>query len=353
MQVREKINFDDFENGIKNISSFKNYFNNTTAIILGANGIVGSNLLLALYYARVICDINIRIVAVSRSSPSERISILLGKKDIEFFHFDISQKFPNLNINGEFIMLHCASQASPKFYNIDPVGTILTNSVGTYNSLEFSINGDCKGFLFISAGEVYGKMDSEIVTESTFGPLDPLHLRSCYAEGKRCGEALCKAYNHQYGIETRVARLFHTYGPGLSFNDGRIFADITRDIIQKKQIILYSDGSAIRCFAYISDVVNALFRVLIFGKSGQAYNVANVDQVLSIKSLAERLSICFGLSDSPKYIKRDINSNYATSPYSALIPDVSKVKSLGWHPLINVEQGFARTIDWYHNQLIY
>lgn len=353
MRIREKISFEDSHNCSENISPFKDYFENTTVIILGANGIVGSNLLYSLHRARIIYNIKIRLIAISRSSPSDRISLLLSENDIEYFKSDISQGIPDIDIKGECIILHCASQASPKFYNIDPIGTILTNSIGSYNSLEFAVKNKCKGFLFISAGEVYGKMESEIVTESTFGPLDPMHLRSCYAEGKRCGEALCKAYNHQYGIETKVARLFHTYGPGITFDDGRIFADITRDIIQKEQIILHSDGSAIRCFAYISDVINALYRILIIGESGRAYNVANIEQTLSIKSLAERLSISFGLSNSPIYVKRETSSKYATSPYSALIPDVTDIQSLGWKPLVNVEQGFSRTINWYFDKLVY
>lgn len=352
MSVKQHIELADFENSVHSISGLTKYFDNVTIIILGANGIIGSNLAYSFYYLRKNYNITLRLQLVIRSKPSERLSMIMDEDWIDIFQCDITN-FPfELPISGEFVVFHAASQASPKYYNTDPIGTILANSIGTYNILEFSKNTFCKAFLFISAGEVYGKMETNTVTESLFGPLDPMQLRSCYGEGKRCGEALCNAYHHQYGLNTYVARLFHTYGPGMRLDDSRIFADITRDILTERRIILHSDGSAVRCFAYISDVVNALLRILIHGKPGIAYNVANVSQTMSIKELSERLSFAFDLNDSPSYTNL-IASNYSVSPYASLIPDISKITSIGWQPLLTVEQGFQRSINWFSNSILY
>ncbi|KAA6336830.1 GDP-6-deoxy-D-mannose reductase [termite gut metagenome] len=146
-------------------------------------------------------------------------------------------------------------------------------------------------FLYFSSGEVYGKVNDSIATvsETDYGYLDPMNVRSCYGESKRMGENICISYMHQYGIPVKVVRPAHTYGPGMDLNDGRVFADFVRDVAHNNNIVMHSDGSNSRAFCYLSDATIAFFIVLLYGTNGEAYNVANPLCEITIIELAEKL----------------------------------------------------------------
>lgn len=246
------------------------------------------------------------------------------------------------------IIVHAASQASPKYYGIDPCGTINANTIGTYNLLEFARKYDITDFLYISSSEVYGVTDKDIVSETDFGYLDCMNVRSCYAEGKRAGETMCVAYSLQYGIKTKIARFYHTYAPNMPLDDGRIFADFANNILNRKDIVLNSDGSAIRCFCYVSDAMEAIMRIIVKGESATAYNVANPKEEYSIKELAEILCKTF----ADRNIKVIINNNnikngYIPSIVSKSVPSIEKLKTLCFEPHITVVEGFKKVIKSY------
>jgi nucleoside-diphosphate-sugar epimerase len=248
--------------------------------------------------------------------------------------------------NFDYI-IHAASQASPKYYETDPVGTMTANILGTYNLLEYIKGKNCLGFLYFSSGEVYGTPTKNLVGEKDYGYLDITNTRSCYGESKRASETLGFCYHKQYHTPFVVVRPSHTYGPGLLLDDGRVFADFIRDALIGKEIIMKSNGSASRPFCYLSDATIAFFTVLLKGESGCAYNVANVDAFLSVSELAEIVS---KLGDSGTIpIKHIAISKSATlAPITEIKtprPDVSLIESLGWVPCIAPSVGFRRTID--------
>ena len=245
-------------------------------------------------------------------------------------------------------VLHAASQASPRFYGSDPVGTLMPNTIGTASLLQaLQSCPDPRGLLFISSSEVYGQVGGDrCVAETDYGQLDPATVRACYAESKRMGETLCVAWHHQYGIPTYIVRPFHTYGPGLLAEDGRVFADFTFNVIRGEDIVMMSDGSARRAFCYASDAIAGFFTVLLNGQPALPYNIANPAGELSILELAELLVGLY--PDKGLKVERRLPSdgrNYLTSTFSRLIPDIQRLSSLGWSAQVTPHEGFRRMIE--------
>lgn len=247
-------------------------------------------------------------------------------------------------------VLHAASQASPRFYGSDPVGTLIPNTIGTAALLEVLRRSTApKGFLFVSSSEVYGAVDGDAtLNETQYGNVDPATVRACYAESKRMGETMCLAWHHQYGIPTYIVRPFHTYGPGLQANDGRVFADFVFNVLRNENIVMHSDGSTRRAFCYASDAIAGFFSVMLKGTPAQAYNVANPEGELSVMELAELL---VGLYPE-KQLEVDrrqapTSPSYIPSAYSRLVPDVERLSALGWTAQIGPEAGFRRMIEAY------
>jgi nucleoside-diphosphate-sugar epimerase len=235
-------------------------------------------------------------------------------------------------------------------YSKDPAGTHLANTLGTYNLLRLATERDCRAFLFVSSGDVYGALPGNlpVISEGTFGALDPMLVRSCYGEGKRAGENLCACWTHQYGLATKVARLSHTYGPGIALDDGRVFADFVACAIAGRDIVLTSDGTARRPFCYVTDAVVGLFTIMLLGGSGEAYNLANDEATISIAELARIVAECvpeagikavFDASSRP--------AGYVPSPLRGGLVDTGKIRALGWRPSVSPSIGFSRMIASY------
>jgi nucleoside-diphosphate-sugar epimerase len=293
-----------------------------------------------------------RVVGLVRNvdRARQRFAAYLGRSDFDLVVQDVSDP---LTIPATFdYIIHAASQASPVYYKTDPVGTLSSNVLGTYHLLQAAQKHPVRSFLFFSSGEVYGivKDGSLQITEHDWGFSDPTNLRSCYCESKRMGETMCVAWAHQFGVPTRIARPFHTYGPGMRLDDGRVFADFVRDILDGGPIVLQSDGSARRCFCYLSDATTAFFTVLFRGEAGQAYNVGNPQAECSIAELADRLAKTYEGNGITVERRARTDSTYLASPILRTMPSIDKLKALGWNPALSIEQGFQRTVSSYHTK---
>ena len=320
-----------------------------TILISGANGFVPSYVLETLLYLNESAGAGIHAVALVRNPERamQRLGHLAGRSDLTIVAQDVQA--PYGGPDAVDFVIHAASQASPKVYSTDPVGTFAANVIGTWRMLEAARNARCEGFLFFSSGEVYGRIQnsSVAVTETSFGYLDPLNLRSCYAEGKRGGETLCACWHAQFGIPAKIIRLSHTYGPRMDLSDGRVFADFVADVVAGRDIVMKSDGSAKRPFCYLADAVEGIFTVLLRGDDGEAYNLGS-DSEISILELAQLLCRLFPERNC-RVVREDRS---AGDPYLAsTIPgghfDISKIKSKGWAPKTGLEEGFRRTIKSY------
>jgi UDP-glucuronate decarboxylase len=318
-------------------------------LISGANGFVPAYMIETLLYLNEVSNANIRVVGLvrNRERAMERFAHLASREDLTLTVQDVRQ--PYAGPSGFDYVVHAASQASPKYYSTDPAGTFETNVLGTLQMLQVARTEQSEGFLFFSSGEVYGQIENPTIgiSESWFGPLDPMNIRSCYGEGKRAGEALCATWHAQFGIPAKVVRLSHTYGPGMRFDDGRVFADFVADIVAGRNIVMKSDGSARRPFCYLADATIAFFSVLLQGRVGEAYNVGS-DHEISILELAETLCRLFpGRGCQVERRDRTSGDPYLARRQPAGHFDLSKIRSLGWEPKIDICEGFRRTVESY------
>lgn len=320
-------------------------------VVTGASGFLGGALtraLMALHPGGKVSQ-PLTVVGLVRNlqRAKRQFAELQQQSTLELVEWDLNTlSVPDLG-RAQYV-LHAASQASPRFYGADPVGTLLPNTVGTIGLLQaMQAGGDPRGFLFVSSSEVYGTVSGDrSLAESDYGVVDPATVRACYAESKRMGEAMCMAWTAQHGVPTFIVRPFHTYGPGLLAQDGRVFADFAYNVARNENIVMNSDGTARRAFCYSSDAVAGFFTVLLKGAPATPYNVANPGGELSVAELADMLVQLFpdkGLSVERRYL--DAGKNYLPSAYSRLIPDVSRLLALGWQPRVTPAQGFKRMIE--------
>lgn len=272
------------------------------------------------------------------------------KKALQYFDFkkdwmhliqqDIVEKI-ECTIDIDYIF-HCASISVTSQFNNKPVEVISANTVGTYNVLDYARRHNVKSVLFFSSGAVYGTLPEEqsIVDENDHFDLDFLDLNNCYAQSKRQGEALCKAFWEEYNVPVKVVRISHTYGWGIDIDDGHIYSDIVKAFVKHEEIIIRTFG-VVRNFCYISDAAIAFLLILINGRDGEVYNMENTKESWELYSLANYLSnnlmperkILVKLCDRGKRVIKKQNC------------DVSKLYKLGWKPSVSVLEGFRKTIQ--------
>lgn len=342
---------EDIETILASVPSWE-HFSGQCVLVTGANGFLGN------YFVRTLLALNNRgvlrspvsVIAGVRNLQKgrDRFSDALGSPELSLLQLDLANiTIPRLG-QVDYV-IHAASPASPKYYGIDPVGTLLPNTVGTAALLAATQASGLKGFLFVSSSEVYGNADSSnALSESTPGLIDPTNIRSCYGESKRMGETMCVAWAKQYAIPSYIVRPFHTYGPGLHRGDGRVFADFVFNVIDGENIVIHGDGRTRRAFCYVSDAVSGIFTVLWNGEVAGAYNVANPSGECAIEELAD---IIVGLfPERQLQVQRLRNSHtegYIPSCYDRVMPDINKLVGLGWAPKVAPTDGFKRTIKAY------
>ena len=322
-------------------------FKNKTILISGINGFLASYLAFTFLHLNEKYNTNCIVIGVARNRKKleSKFGDLLNRKDFKYIVADVCEKI-NIDQKIDFI-IHAASQSSPKYYSIDPVGTLNANVLGTNNLLLLAKENNIDSFLYFSSGEVYGDVDDSMVPtkEDQYGYLNPLDYRSCYAESKRLAETMCISWLHQFNIPVKIVRPFHTYGPGIDLNDGRVYADFVSDILNNRDIILKSKGTKRRAFCYISDATKGFLSVLIKGINGKAYNVGNSNEEVSIFDLAQNLCTLFPEKKLKVVIAENLkNIDYIESPIKRNCPDTSSINNLGWFATTSINEGFKRTV---------
>lgn len=327
------------------------WLQNKTVVVTGAYGMLASYIVYFLIYLNeVYPQMQIRIVAHGRNE--EKMSARFGAyMDMPYFYATYDDICRPMDLEGAVdYIVHAASLASPQNYQVDPVGTLIPNCIGTYQLLELARKKGSRGFLFFSSGEVYGVIPQQVkeVVENTLGYVDPSALRSCYGESKRMGETMCKAWSHQYGVPAKSVRIFHTYGPTCDLkHDERIFSEFIGNIVNGQDIVMKSDGRSSRAFCYITDATDAFFRVLHKGEPGKAYNMGNSACLISVKELAKTLVDCFPEKNLCVITEKRLpDAAYLESPVKEMqIINTDKLEILGWKPRIGIKEGFRRTVE--------
>lgn len=322
-----------------------NKLDNKSILITGATGMLAAYIVYFLHYLNVVRNKNIKIFALVRNkSKAENLfKELLNDKNFIIVEQDICEE---IKLNEKIdLILHLASSANPSTILNNPVSIIKANTVGTLNVFEFARKNNSKVF-FSSTREIYGKIeDINHIKENDMGICNCLEERACYPESKRISETICTSYNLQYGISYQIARIAHVYGPGMNIdNDGRIMSDIISDVVNNRNIVLKSAGTALRSFCYLSDAVIGIFTILLNGKNNEVYNLSNEIEEITIKDLAE---LCKNLFPEKKLKVeyRISNDNKGYTNYKRVGLDNSKLSELGWRIKMNLKKGIVKTVE--------
>lgn len=321
-------------------------------LITGATGMLASYVVYFLLWLNERHDYKIKIIALVRNQ--EKCRMRFGKyMDKEYFSVREDDICTPLQIDGSIdYIIHAASLASPQYYGRCPVEVAAPNVLGTYHLLQLAREKQSQGVLFFSSGDIYGEMPADIgaFIEDEKGKMDPLAPHSCYGESKRMGENFCVSFAREYGVPARIVRIGHTYAPTMDVeNDPRVFASFMKCLIANEDIVMLSDGRAMRPFCYVADAVAAFFLVLLKGKNGEAYNVCNDQQLLSILELAEIL-VSLMPEKNLKVVRKHRSENdfYMENVINkANCPSSEKLRSLGWEIQFGVRSGFLRVLQYF------
>lgn len=306
-------------------------------LLTGAAGFLGSHL-----SSRLVSEGH-QVIGVDDLSTGslENLSSLIGEKNFDFLEHDVRSPL-DLKVDA---ILNFACPASPVHYQADPVRTIETNFLGIINMLHLAKSNNAL-LLQASTSEVYGDPELSPQPEEYWGNVNPIGIRSCYDEGKRAAETLCFDYRRQHQVDTRVIRIFNTYGPNMAVGDGRVVSNFVVQALQNRDISIYGDGTQTRSFCFVTDLVEGIYKVLSLNQMPfSPINLGNPNEFTMLE-LAKAVISATGSSaqivfhplpeDDPKQRR----------------PDISLAnKVLEWEPSIQLEDGINLTIEYFRKQL--
>lgn len=315
-----------------------------TILLTGATGLIGKMLLWALICADEKYALNIKIIAVVRDCALARKKIQIGEKNnLIFIQQDIVNEI-KITEPIDYI-IHGASITKSLDFVKKPVETIKVAMRGSENLLELAKEKKVKSMVYLSSMEVYGKIEAEKnpISEAQYGYIDIGNVRSSYSEGKRMVECMCNAYKEEYQIPVKCVRLAQTFGAGVEYDDKRVFAEFARCLVEKRDIVLHTEGGTVRNYCYLSDAVRAILYVLLKGENGESYNVANEESVVSIRKMAEMI---VAMSNDTIKLRYEIDDEnlHGYNPEMVTILDTQKIVKLGWQASVSLEESYRRLI---------
>lgn len=283
----------------------------------------------------------------SRTRAARNLGRELARGDFTLIEGDVTEP---MKLDGPLDhIVHGASAARPSLHAAHPVGTLRANLQGTFNLLDLCVAHGGSSFTLMSSAEVYGIQteDVALIGEDDYGRLDPLNPRSSYSEGKRAAETICAAYHAEHGIPITVARFGHIYGPGMTLDDGRVQADFARNVIEGKDILLNSEGSAMRTYTYVADAVAGMFTAMLRGGS-TAYNIADGRGMVTIRDLAGLFTRTRPEKDLKVVFGPTVDTT-AFSPSKRQGLSSARLEALGWRPSVDLTDGLDRFVR-HHEQ---
>lgn len=316
---------------------------NKKILVTGATGRLGIYIVNVLQYLNMTEKANIGIYLLSRNKKKIEEYYPIIDENLSILFQDITEPI-NIDSDIDYIF-HTAGLASPSDFSNRPTETYWGHIMGTKNVLDLAKRKNVKKVLYVSTVEIYGYVENEDgIHETDIGPIAHSNARACYSEAKRACETMLACYKADYGLEYSCVRMSHTIGPGVSLSDGRAFAEFIAKMLEGKDIILQSNGEAIRTYTYTADAVGAMFLVLLNGEE-EYYNVAAVNNAISTKDLAELIA---SFDDSRKckvVFSNGVGNGLTYLPFKLGIMNVDKISELGWKPKADLRKSFEWTID--------
>jgi dTDP-glucose 4,6-dehydratase len=307
-------------------------------LVTGGAGFLGSHLcdhFIELGY-EVVCMDNL-----IKKENVENITHLLGHERFKFIKYDVTEY---LYVEGKLDdILHFASLASPKDYLDYPIQTLKVGSLGTHKALGLAKEKGAR-FLLASTSEVYGDPKEHPQSESYPGNVDPVVPRGVYDEAKRFAEAITMAYHRTHGVETRIARIFNTYGPRMRLDDGRALPNFMVQALKGEDITVYGDGAQTRSFCYVEDLIDGIKR-LLNSDEAEPVNLGNPEEI-SILDFAKEIVRLTGSKS------RVVFNPLPQNDPKVRQPDITKAKRiLGWEPKVSREEGLRRTLQYFRGKI--
>jgi len=305
-------------------------------VITGAAGFLGSHL------AETLLDMDYAIVGVDNLITGDEANIAhLRGRNFEFSKQNVSER---IDIDGPVnSVLHFASPASPIDYAELPIPTLKVGSLGTHNALGLA---KAKGasFVLASTSEVYGDPLEHPQKETYWGNVNPIGPRSVYDEAKRFAEAITFAYHRQHGIDTKIVRIFNTYGPRMRVNDGRAVPAFASQALRNEDVTIFGDGTQTRSFTYVSDLIDGIIRLMLSKEHGPI-NIGNPRE-MTIREIAETIIRMTGSQS------KLINKPLPKDDPKQRKPDITLARTkLGWEPKVALEQGLVTTLDYFRTKV--
>lgn len=314
-------------------------------LITGASGLIGSFLIDVLMEKNQF-GLECTVYAVGRTlaKARNRFERYWTSPYFKFISHDINELLKLDNVSQVDYVVHLASNTHPVAYATDPIGTVTANIIGTNNLLKFAVDHNVERFAFASSNEIYGENrgDVEFFDETYCGYIDSNTLRAGYPESKRCGEALCQAYKKQKNLDVVIPRFTRSYGPTMLKNDTKAISQFIKKAVDGENIVLKSTGTQYYSYTYVADAVSGFLTVLLSGKNGEAYNIADEASDIMLKDLARIIAdfadkeVVFELPDETE------KAGYSKATKARL--DGSKLKKLGWNAKYDIKQGLIRTM---------
>lgn len=334
-----KILKEDINNFVSSFE-FSGLLNGSKFLITGATGLIGSTLVRCL----LALNKGIQITCPIRNLNKAKAIYSEDFESIRFIECDLVSYLSGLTEKDDFqYIVHCASPTVGRYMTEHPVETYMLAIDSTRAILEYARKRQTN-IVYVSSLEYYGQnFNDKLITEDMQGYVNNTDPRSSYPLGKRAAEYLCAAYAKQFEVNAKVARLTQTFGAGVLPDDNRVFAQFARSVIAGTDIILHTKGESAKPYCYTTDVVSAILYILLKGKSGESYNVANSDTYISIRGMAEFMIERF--NPSVKIII-DEKNNVGYAPVTKLNLSTEKLKSLGWKPKYNLSCIFSRLIEY-------
>ena len=306
-------------------------------LITGGAGFIGSHLVEKFLSAGE------KVIVVDNllTGEIENLSLFNDNPNFIFMNHDV-QHHIDIEMELDYV-LHLASAASPKAYTEYPINTLKAGSSGTINTLGLAKAKNAK-YLLTSTSEIYGNPKVSPQSETYWGNVNPNGPRSMYDEAKRFSEAAVSSYNRIYNLNTRIVRLFNTYGPKMKIDDGRVVTNFIFQALNGKDITIYGNGDQTRSFCYIEDTLSGIIKAMD-SESSEVFNIGNPNEI-TVKKLAEIIIELTNSNSSLKFLELPEDDPMQRKP------DISKAKEfLKWSPTTPLEEGLIKTIDWVKNSI--